>query len=128
MTITSLRGRRILLVEDELLIAMLIEASLEDEGCVVVGPFGRLSDAMTAAESEALDGALMDVNLAGERIFPAAERLSARRVPFVLLSGYGDKARPEGRAHWHFESKPFEIGHVMAVLDGMIQAAEAKRA
>jgi hypothetical protein len=104
MTIAGLAGRRILLVEDELLIAMLLEASLEDHG----------------SQNEQLDGALMDVNLAGERIFPAAEILAARAVPFLLLSGYGDKALPDGRAHWPVQSKPFEIGRVLEALSDMI--------
>jgi hypothetical protein len=86
----------------------------------VVGPFGRLSDAVDAAQNEQLDGALMDVNLAGERIFPAAEILAARAVPFLLLSGYGDKALPDGRAHWPVQSKPFEIGRVLEALSDMI--------
>jgi DNA-binding response OmpR family regulator len=122
----TLAGRRILLVEDELLIAMLLETSLEDHGCVVVGPFGRLSDAMEAAAHEHLDGALMDVNLGGERVFPAADILSERAVPFLLLSGYGDKALPDHGRHWPVQSKPFEIGRVMAALSRLIAETEAQ--
>jgi CheY-like chemotaxis protein len=122
MTISDLAGRRILLVEDELLIAMLLETALEDHGCKVVGPFGRLADAMEAARTERLDGALMDVNLAGERVFAAAEILSTRQVPFLLLSGYGSKVLPDGHPDWPVRSKPFEIDRVMVELAGLIKA------
>ncbi len=120
MSIAALQGRRILLVEDEVLIAMALETSLEDHGCHVVGPYGRLAEALHAAEHERLDAALMDVNLVGERVFPAAEMLSRRSVPFLLLSGYGDRALPEERRHWAVMSKPFEVDRVLATLGGMI--------
>jgi CheY-like chemotaxis protein len=120
-----LAGRRILLVEDELLIAMLLEAALKDHGCAVVGPFGRLSEAMEAARTERLDGALMDVNLAGERVFAAAEILCARAVPFLLLSGYGNKVLPEEHQDWPVRSKPFQIDRVMGELAGLIAAKRA---
>jgi CheY-like chemotaxis protein len=122
MTLPDLAGRRILLVEDELLIAMLLEAALQDHGCAVVGPYGRLAEAMQAARTERLDGALMDVNLAGERVFAAAEILSMREVPFLLLSGYGNKVLPEQHQDWPVRSKPFQIEHVMGDLAGLIAA------
>ena len=95
----SLIGRRILVVEDEMMIAMLVEDTLTDAGCVVVGPFARLAEAMVAARNADVDAACLDINLFGEQVFPAAEALAARGVPFVLLSGYGDKALPPGREH-----------------------------
>jgi DNA-binding response OmpR family regulator len=125
MMLPDLAGRRILLVEDELLIAMLLEAALQDHGCVVVGPFGRLADAMQAARTERLDGALMDVNLAGERVFAAAEILCTRAVPFLLLSGYGNKVLPQGRQDWPVRSKPFEMDRVMRDLAALIAAKTA---
>ncbi len=120
MTGTDLTGRRILLVEDEVLIAMLLETALEDAGCVVVGPFGKVTEALEAAETERLDGALMDVNLSGELVFPVADILWAKAVPFLLLSGYGEKAVPDDRPDWPVQSKPFQIERVMAALRGMI--------
>ena len=125
MTIAALDGRRIMVVEDEVLIAMLIEASLQDEGCDVVGPFGRLHEALHAAEAEKLDAAIMDVNLAGDRIFPVAELLWQRSVPFLLLSGYGETALPDDRRYWKLQSKPFEINRVLATVGDMIAEAEA---
>jgi CheY-like chemotaxis protein len=122
MTVAALAGRRILLVEDELLIAMLLETALEDEGCIVVGPFARLDDALQAADTEQFDGALMDVNLSGERVFPLAEILSAKSVPFLLLSGYGEDGVPDDRPHWPVMSKPFQIDRVLAALGDMMAA------
>ncbi len=125
MTIAALDGRRIMVVEDEVLIAMLIETSLQDHGCEIVGPFGRLHEATRAAEMETLDAAIMDVNLAGERIFPVAEILWRRAVPFLLLSGYGETALPEDRRYWKLQSKPFEMNRVLATVGEMIAQAEA---
>ena len=125
---SALNGRRIMVVEDEVLIAMVIEAALEDQGCIVVGPFGRLQEAMFAAQTECFDAAIMDVNLAGERIFPLAEILSDRAVPFLLLSGYGERALPDDRQHWKLQSKPFEMARVIASITEMIKEADARSA
>ena len=95
MPTDSLAGRRILVVEDNLLIAMMIEETLRDLGCVVVGPVGKVDDAVRLASGEVLDGAILDVNILGGLVYPAAERLLARGIPFVLASGYGDWALPE---------------------------------
>jgi DNA-binding response OmpR family regulator len=115
----ALAGKRILVVEDESLIALLLEMALLDEASVVVGPASRVSDALYMVESEALDGAFLDVNLAGEPIFPVAEALAAKQVPFLLLSGYGDQAVPPGR-DWPIRSKPFDVAEVLQVLSGLI--------
>jgi DNA-binding response OmpR family regulator len=124
MTMAALDGRRIMVVEDEVLIAMLIEASLQDHGCEVVGPFARLHEALRAAKDEKLHAAIMDVNLAGERVFPVAEILWRRSVPFLLLSGYGEAVLPEDRRYWKLQSKPFEMNRVLATVSEMIAAAE----
>lgn len=102
MNVSTLSGRRILVVEDELMIAMLIDDLLRDAGCEVVGPMPRLAPALQAAGSEAgLDGALLDINLAGELVSPVADRLAERGVPFVFLTGYGWHMLPE-----RFHSRP----------------------
>src|SRR5262245_5803349 len=85
------RGLRILLVEDDLLIAMDMEDVLRDLGCEVVGPYGKLADAISAAVDAAeLDGAIIDLNLLGELSFPRIETLKTKAVPCVLCSGYAD--------------------------------------
>ncbi len=121
LTAATLAGKRILVVEDESLIAMLLEMALQDEGCIVVGPASRVAEALElAVDGQHLDGALLDVNLAGEAVFPVAEALASRAVPFLLLSGYGDQAVPEGR-NWPIRGKPFDVGDVMETLSGLIR-------
>jgi CheY-like chemotaxis protein len=95
MNVANLSGRRILVVEDDLMIAMLIDDVLKEAGCDVVGPVPRLAPALQAASSERLDGALLDINLAGELVSPVADRLIERGVPFLFLTGYGWHMLPE---------------------------------
>jgi CheY-like chemotaxis protein len=85
-----LAGKRILLVEDEFLVASMIEDALVEIGAVVVGPAYRVRDGLRLAEQEAIDAAVLDVNLEGERSDAIAEALLARDIPFVLATGYGD--------------------------------------
>jgi CheY-like chemotaxis protein len=87
----GLKGRRVLVVEDEMMIAMLVEDMLADLGCSVVGPAHGLQAAMDLAEdSTELDAALLDVNLAGQPVFAVADVLRARNVPIIFCTGYGD--------------------------------------
>jgi DNA-binding response OmpR family regulator len=123
MTEIGLVGRRILLVEDELLVAMLIEAVLEEQNCITVGPFSDLTSALEAAHREQVDGAVLDINLAGQMVFPVAEVLDARGVPFLLLSGYGAMALPPDRRHWPVCDKPFKTDELVATLSRVIAAA-----
>lgn len=111
-----LAGRRVMVVEDELLIAMLIEDTLMDEGCAIVGPYTNLAAAMAAATTATVDLALLDVNLRGEKVYPVGDLLEARGIPFLLLSGYGPDAVPANRSHWKAISKPFEIGELITRL------------
>jgi DNA-binding response OmpR family regulator len=123
MTEAALAGCRVLVVEDELLVAMLVETALEDENCIIVGPFGDLAEALEAARSEALDVAVLDVNLAGKMVFPVAEMLAERGVPFLLLSGYGEAALPSNRRHWPICAKPFNISNLVAELSRLVTSA-----
>jgi CheY-like chemotaxis protein len=82
---------RILVVDDEVLIAMLLEDVLTACGCKVVGPAGNIATAMSlikAGDRGAIDGAFLDVNLRGEPIYPVVDALAAREVPVVFVSGY----------------------------------------
>jgi CheY-like chemotaxis protein len=85
----DLTGLRILVVEDEAAISLLLEDMLLDFGCEVIGPAARLSAALDAVAKESLDLAILDVNVAGEPIYPVAEALAQRSIPFVFSTGYG---------------------------------------
>lgn len=80
---------RILLVEDEAIIAMTAEDMLADMGCTVVDTASTLADALRMAEGDGFDIALLDVNLAGEDSRPVADRLKALGKPFLFTTGYG---------------------------------------
>ena len=90
--VDTLVGRRILLVEDMLLAALELDKALRGAGIETVGPATRLQQALALAEQEGLDGAVLDINLDGEMVFPVAEVLRRRGVPFVFLTGYGSAA------------------------------------
>ena len=83
----ALEGIRVLVVEDEFLVATLIEDMLVAAGCVVAGPIPRLSKALDAVGSGTFDAAVLDVNLCGDRVYPVADALSRRNVPFVFVTG-----------------------------------------
>jgi DNA-binding response OmpR family regulator len=117
-----LDGLRIMVVEDELLVAMLIEDALALEGADVLGPFSTLAEALPAAETLGIDAAVLDVNLRGERVYPAAQALAARGIPFLLLSGYGADAVPPDQPGWRACFKPFTPGQLLTALTEQILA------
>jgi len=80
----------ILLLEDDLLLAMDMEEFLGERGYDVIGPFGRVGEALEAAENSRLDGAVVDLNLHGEMSFPVIELLRSRHVPVIVCSGYAE--------------------------------------
>jgi CheY-like chemotaxis protein len=91
VTSSALRDRRILVVEDEFLIAMNLVDSLESVGAFVLGPAGSVAKAISKIESEPhIDAAVVDVNLGGVLAFPVADMLVARKIPFIFTSGYED--------------------------------------
>jgi CheY-like chemotaxis protein len=120
---TSVEGIKVLVVEDELLVASLLQEMLQMAGCIVTGPIPRLAEAITAARSADCDIALLDVNLAGERIDPVAEILSARRIPFVFVTGYGADALPVAHADRPRLCKPFRQADLLAMLAGLAGVA-----
>jgi CheY-like chemotaxis protein len=93
MASSPLRDRRILVVEDEYLIAMSLQDALEMAGSIVVGPVPSIEKALKQIESEPnIDAAVLDVNLGGMLAYPVADMLIARKIPFVFTSGYEDNA------------------------------------
>jgi len=117
----ALEGVKVLVVEDEYLVAALMEDMLESAGCVVAGPIPRLAQALDAASSEACDVAVLDVNLAGERVYPVADILAQRNVPFVFVTGYG--VLPGEYANRPRLCKPFKMTELLDTLSDIVNAA-----
>ncbi len=115
---TDLAGKRILVVEDEAMVAMLIEDMLTDLGCQVVGPAMRLEHALQLAETGALDAAILDINLGGVRSDPVAEILERRRVPTLFVTGYGQGGRP-GRSD-RILQKPYREAELRDALQALL--------
>lgn len=96
-----------LIVEDQMIVAMQIEDMLLATGCEIVGPVGTLQAAIALAHEKALDLAVLDINLDGEQVYPAAEELQARGIPFIFATGYGESTLPEKWRDQPRLSKPF---------------------
>ncbi len=117
MTEEAVAGRRILIVEDEFFVADSLSMYLESLEAVVVGPVASVGAALDLiAATERLDGAVLDVNLRGERAFPVAEALTARGVPVVLVTGYGAEAIPEEFSSIPRCTKPFKLDELVLLL------------
>lgn len=101
---------RVMIVEDEALVAMMVEDLLGDLGCEIVGSFGVVDDALAFLDRDppAMDGAVLDVNIGGEMVFPVAEQLQRRGVPFVFATGYGDLPR-KGFERVEVIAKPINV-------------------
>lgn len=115
-------GRRILLAEDESLIAMMMRDMLVGLGFAVVGPFGDVQAALEAAESGEVEAAVLDVNLNGETVEPVADALAARGVPFLLVTGYDADSIKERYAGAAILQKPIERQALENLLCGLTSA------
>lgn len=116
MSENILQGRRVLIVEDEMLVAMMLEDMLADLGCTVVGTVGRVADALKAIEDEAPDIAILDMNLDGERTDGLADALAARGIPFAFATGYGAQQIEQPHRDRPLIAKPFQESDLEAAL------------
>lgn len=107
---------RILVVEDEFLIALDIAGVLEQAGLSVVGPAGTVGDALQALEREVVHGALLDAHLAGEPVGRIADALKARGIPFAFVSGYGREQLPLAHRAVPLVKKPFTGKDLLAAV------------
>ena len=105
---TRQRALRILVVEDEILIAMLLEHLLTEMGHEVIGPAFRIDEALEFARQADLDFAVLDVNVAGSQSFPVADILRERNIPFVFATGYGAEGFRDGYLDEVILHKPYE--------------------
>jgi len=112
-----LQGRRVLVVEDEMLIVMLVETMLADCGCIVVGPAHDVAGALEVLRTDAdIDVALLDMNLGGQSVFEVADALRARHVPIVFSTGSGGHGLRDIDRKDAVLSKPFRAGQLEAAL------------
>jgi DNA-binding response OmpR family regulator len=107
---------RILIVEDEVLVAMHLEDLLLEMGHQVVGSASRIPMAIVLARDEELDFAILDVNVAGSQSYPVADILRQRKISFIFATGYGTAGLVDGYRHEATLSKPYEPGELERAL------------
>ena len=115
----DLKGRRILVVEDSPVVGPFTADLLEELGCEVVGPAPNMAAARELVEAGEFDGALMDIHIRGERVFPLCEMLESQGVPFVFTSGYADRNMPEKWEERPRLQKPYTLDQIEKALAGL---------
>jgi CheY-like chemotaxis protein len=123
---SSLTGRRVLVVEDEVLVSWVLEDMLVELGCLVVGPAARIEQAIAMIEAETLDVAVLDVNLNGQKSYPVADALAARGIPFVFSTGYNKDGMPDNYQCFPLMQKPFEQEQLAMHLTKLLVNSRAR--
>jgi CheY-like chemotaxis protein len=114
---------RLLVVEDEYLIRMLLEDMLADLGYDVAAAVGTIGEASELAAHGDFSAAILDVNLDGQEVYPVAEILAKRGLPFVFVTGYGERSLIELYSDRPALQKPFQAEQLKTVLDGLLAGA-----
>jgi CheY-like chemotaxis protein len=120
-------GRRVLLVEDESIVAWLLKDMLVDLGCSVVGPAADVNQALAMIEAESIDVVVLDVNLRGQMSYPVADVLVARGVPFVFSTGYDKDRLLDGYRIFPALQKPFHRSDLGDTLAKLLASKERER-
>jgi len=123
LPVGRLAGLRILLVEDEFLVSLALEDDLKTLGATLVGPFNDLISGLSAAQTERFDLAVLDVNLGGTMVYPLAEDLMRRGVPFLFLSGYTAADMPSRFADIPRIAKPADTSRLVATIQALLKRA-----
>jgi CheY-like chemotaxis protein len=123
MSVKIREGFRVLVVEDEALISMLIEDMLSDIGCDCVDVASSVEGAIDALSKTEPHFAMLDVNLNGTRSFPVADVLKSRDIPFVFLSGYGARGLEQAYQGVKTLEKPFQINALETVIEDVLGPA-----
>ena len=118
--------RRILVIEDEFLVAVHIDFILVQEGHEVIGPVGTLDEALQLANDEALDCALLDVNLDGGGVDDVAAILDRRGVPFIFVTGYGRDNLPQNFREAVIVDKPFQDQDLLREVQRLVMQSSAR--
>jgi CheY-like chemotaxis protein len=125
MTDGPFSGRRVLVIEDEMLVAMLLKDILADLGFTVVGSAARVEHALALIEATGvLDVAVLDINLNGQMSYPVADALVARRVPFLFATGYGRASVMHGYRSFPLVQKPFRLLELANALRKLLTPKE----
>lgn len=117
-----LEGRRILVVEDEMLVLMNIEMALDDLGCSTIRAAATVAEALALIAGQTFDAAVIDVNLAGEKSYPVADTLSRLGIPFAFSTGYGDHGERADLDDRPVLRKPYLRADLIAVLHQLMPA------
>jgi CheY-like chemotaxis protein len=116
----TLRGKRVLLVEDEPIIAMSVDDMLSDLGCIVVGPALSAAEGAKLARNEQIDAALLDINMGDGPSFPIAAILQERNIPFSFATGYGRTGLPADLGHVPVLAKPYTQDRLAETLRSLL--------
>ncbi len=115
--------RKVLVVEDEALVALNLESMLEEMGYAVIGPALRFEAALKlAGGAEDADIAVLDVNVGGKKVFPVAELLAAKGVPVVFATGYGRDGLAEAWVDYPVIQKPYTMDNLRQAMDEAMQS------
>jgi CheY-like chemotaxis protein len=120
-------GVRLLIVEDEYFLAQDLADRFERLGAEVLGPAGTVREALSLARSAQIDGAVLDVNLKGERVYPVADLLLQKQIPFVFASGYGGELEPDAYSHVPRCIKPVNFAMLVQALASQLKVANCDR-
>ncbi|WP_407316060.1 response regulator [Pseudomonas sp. nanlin1] len=112
--------QRVLIIEDETLVAMLLEDMLDELGYAIVAHASGLPEALALASTGQYEMAVLDINIIGGNSFPVAAVLDQRGIPFIFCSGYGQRAVPEAWAHHQCVGKPFTIAQLSTALEKLL--------
>jgi CheY-like chemotaxis protein len=110
-----------LIVEDEAIVGMMVEDALASLGVQIVGPLARVSQALPIARDRTLAGAVLDINIAGTLVYPVADALLARGIPFMFLTGYGEADLPRHLQHAPLLTKPFIVDELCKAVRKLMQ-------
>lgn len=129
----KLKGKRVLVVEDEALVAMMVEDELLGAGAEVVGPGFSVGGALRLVEAAeagggGIDAAVLDIDIRGEAVVPVADMLAALGVPFLFATGYGDGRGAGGHAAAPILQKPFDPERLIAAVEALASAEAAPHA
>ena len=116
-----------LVVEDETLIAFMIEEAIAEMGLRSIGPAPSVAKALALLQVEAPAGAVLDVNLAGEVVYPVAEALTARGIPYAFLTGYGEGGIRDGYRTHPVIPKPFAIEDIQKTIRSLQSGIETRQ-